>query len=107
MTNIHQFPQELLPEIFKHFRSDEIITIQHVCRAWYLSAHLLLLKEIDLSSIHQIENFITSIDQNTCSSYLAAVEKIEIGKDDGYGVEYDFDKDNIDKCFVVSQTSRT
>lgn len=102
MTPILHLPEEVLLMIFKKLYSHSLDHCQYVCRAWYLPAHLLLLKEVDLYKTSQVERFITAIDHNPKQSYLNAVKTLDIydsreATDDPPGIPFSTEK--IHKLF--------
>lgn len=95
MTTIYNFPQELLIEIFKKLKRNQLVEAQTVCRSWYYPAHVMLLKKVHLHGVASIESFIVHIDQNMSPYYLGAVEDIYIGGSKDFGVDYHFTTENI------------
>lgn len=79
MTTILNLPDEILRMIFEsQLYFEEVAQCQIVCRAWYLPAHIVLLKDIQLESFEHADSFIASIDHNPNPLYLKAVKNITL-----------------------------
>lgn len=68
--------REELLIIFKQLKLSDIKQCQSVCRAWYIPARTLLLKQVHLNKLSSVNNFIESFDRDPHPSYFAIVKKI-------------------------------
>lgn len=78
MTPIQKLPVEVLRLIFSHFQREDLLQCQQVCKTWYSPALVKLLQKVDLHNASVIEQFMSSIDQNSDPLYLEAVKAIRV-----------------------------
>lgn len=73
-------PDEILLKIFSDIDRADLLGCRLVCRTWHSPAHVILLKDVKLTSNRAIEQFVASFDHISSKSYFNAAKSITIAQ---------------------------